>query len=61
MKTSNYVTQTRAFILIASAVLSMASLAVFAQATPNPGSLEGVWQGALGSGAGKLPVVLTIS
>jgi len=32
-----------------------------AESTPNPGTLEGSWQGTLGSGAGKLRVVLTIS
>jgi D-alanyl-D-alanine-carboxypeptidase/D-alanyl-D-alanine-endopeptidase len=50
-----------ALLLIGLAVLGIDPTASFAQAGPNPGSIEGVWQGALGSGPGKLLLVLTIT
>jgi D-alanyl-D-alanine-carboxypeptidase/D-alanyl-D-alanine-endopeptidase len=50
-----------AFCLISMIVPGLTPPASFAQAAPAPKTVEGHWQGALGAGAGKLRVALTIT
>jgi CubicO group peptidase (beta-lactamase class C family) len=52
---------TSALFLIAIVFLGLTTPSSFAQSTPKPNSIEGYWQGALGSGAAKLRVALTIT
>jgi CubicO group peptidase (beta-lactamase class C family) len=60
MKTSRYAARAMALLLVALAALGIASSALFAQAAPGPGGIDGVWQGTLGSGPGQVLIVLTI-
>jgi len=50
----------RTIFLAGIAILSIGAIA-FAQTSPTPTGIEGYWLGALGSGAGKLRVAITVT
>jgi CubicO group peptidase (beta-lactamase class C family) len=60
MKTKISLASTPLFLIVLI-VAGLTSPASFAQTAPKPNSIEGFWHGALGSGAGKLRAVLTIT
>lgn len=61
MKISLATARAIALSLLAIIIPAFLPTASFAQSSPNPNSINGEWQGTLGSGAGALHIVLTFT